>query len=59
LTVLPQLALLTTATSPDVLAAAVDAATNVLGNENPQARRAFHLSEREYKNMSSNHVQKM
>jgi SWI/SNF related-matrix-associated actin-dependent regulator of chromatin subfamily C len=57
--VLPQLALLTTATSPDVLAAAADAATKVLGNENPQARKAFLLSEKEYKNISSNHVQKM
>ncbi|GJN13275.1 hypothetical protein PR202_ga31628 [Eleusine coracana subsp. coracana] len=55
-----QLALLTTATSPDVLAAAADAATKVLGNENPQARKAFRRSEREYKNkaFSSNHVQK-
>ncbi|KAK3142284.1 hypothetical protein QOZ80_4BG0344620 [Eleusine coracana subsp. coracana] len=57
---LEQLALLTTATSPDVLAAAADAATKALGNENPQARKAFRRSEREYKNkaFSSNHVQK-
>ncbi|XP_062225933.1 SWI/SNF complex subunit SWI3A homolog [Phragmites australis] len=56
-----QLALLTTATSPDVLAAAADAAIKALGNENPQARKAFRLSEREYKNkaFSSNHVQQI
>ncbi|XP_062184335.1 SWI/SNF complex subunit SWI3A homolog [Phragmites australis] len=56
-----QLALLTTATSPDVLAAAADAAIKALGNENPQAKKAFHLSEREYKNkaFSSNHVQQI
>ncbi|TVU15581.1 hypothetical protein EJB05_39110 [Eragrostis curvula] len=56
-----QLALLTTATSPDVLAAAADAAIKALGNENPQARKAFRLSEKEYKNkaLSSNHVQKI
>uniref|UniRef100_A0A0A9G4S9 ATSWI3A n=1 Tax=Arundo donax TaxID=35708 RepID=A0A0A9G4S9_ARUDO len=56
-----QLALLTTASSPDVLAAAADAAIKALGNEDPQARKAFRLSEREYKNkiFSSNHVQQI
>lgn len=58
---LSQLALLTTATSPDVVAAAADAAIRALGNENPQARKAFLLSEREFKNKAliSNHVQQM
>nr|CAB3487397.1 unnamed protein product [Digitaria exilis] len=56
-----QLALLTTATSPDVVAAAADAAIRALGNENPQARKAFLLSEREFKNKAlvSNHVQQI
>ncbi|KAJ1271549.1 hypothetical protein BS78_06G135600 [Paspalum vaginatum] len=54
-----QLAILTTASSPDVVAAAADAAIKALGNENPQARKAFRLSEREYrtKAFTSNHVQ--
>ncbi|KAL6650907.1 hypothetical protein ACP70R_009832 [Stipagrostis hirtigluma subsp. patula] len=56
-----QLALLTSATSPDVVAAAADAAIKALGNENPQARKAFRLSEREYKTktLSSNHIQQI
>ncbi|KAL6882550.1 hypothetical protein ACP4OV_011240 [Aristida adscensionis] len=54
-----QLALLTTASSPDVAAAAADAAIKALSNENPQARKAFRLSEREYKKFSSNHVQQI
>ncbi|XP_006652420.3 SWI/SNF complex subunit SWI3A [Oryza brachyantha] len=55
-----QLALLTTSTSPDVVAAAADAAIKALGNENPQARRAFLLSEKEYqtRTLSSNHVRR-
>uniref|UniRef100_R7W8Z1 SWI/SNF complex subunit SWI3A n=1 Tax=Aegilops tauschii TaxID=37682 RepID=R7W8Z1_AEGTA len=54
-----QLALLTTAVSPDVVAAAAAASIKALGNENPQAKKAFHLSEKEYqvKSFSSNHVQ--
>ncbi|CAM0904165.1 unnamed protein product [Alopecurus aequalis] len=54
-----QLALLTTAVSPDVVAAAASASIKALGNENPQAKKAFHLSEIEYqgKSFSSNHVQ--
>nr|NP_001406546.1 RSC chromatin remodeling complex subunit RSC8 [Oryza glaberrima] len=53
-----QLAHLTTSTSPDVVAAAADAAIKALGNENPQARRAFQLSEKEYQTraFSSNHA---
>ncbi|OEL13257.1 SWI/SNF complex subunit SWI3A [Dichanthelium oligosanthes] len=56
-----QLALLTTASSPDVVAAAADAAIKALGNENPQARKAFRLSEREFKTkaFASNHVQQI
>jgi len=58
---LHQLALLTTSTSPDVVAAAADAAIKALGDENPQARKAFRLSEREFKTkaFASNHVQQM
>lgn len=58
---LPQLALLTTTASPDVVAAAADAAIKLLSNENPQARKAFRLSEQEYttKAFASNHVQQM
>jgi len=58
---LPQLALLTTTASPDVVAAAADVAIKVFSNENPQARKAFCLSEREYKTkaFASNHVQQM
>lgn len=57
----PQLALLTTAASPDVVAAAADAAIKAYGNENPQARMAFRLSEREYKTkaLASNDVKQM
>ncbi|KAG2572871.1 hypothetical protein PVAP13_7KG205900 [Panicum virgatum] len=56
-----QLALLTTSTSPDVVAAAADAAIKALGDENPQARKAFRLSEREFKTkaFASNHVQQI
>ncbi|CAN6268263.1 unnamed protein product [Urochloa humidicola] len=56
-----QLALLTTSTSPDVVASAADAAIKALSNENPQARKAFHLSEREFKTMAfaSNHVEQI
>ncbi|CAN6276033.1 unnamed protein product [Urochloa humidicola] len=56
-----QLALLTTSTSPDVVASAADAAIKALGNENPQARKAFRLSEREFKTMAftSNHVEQI
>jgi hypothetical protein len=58
LLLVPQLAHLTTSTSPDVVAAAADAAIKALGNENPQARRAFQLSEKEYQTraFSSNHA---
>jgi len=58
---LPQLALLTTTASPDVVAAAADAAIKAFSNGNPQARKAFRLSEREYKTkaFASNHVQQM
>jgi SWI/SNF related-matrix-associated actin-dependent regulator of chromatin subfamily C len=58
---LPQLALLTTSSSPDVVAAAADAAIKALSDENPQARKAFHLSEQEFKTkaFASNHVQQM
>ena len=58
---LPQLALLTTTASPDVVAAAADVAIKAFSNENPQARKAFRLSEREYKTkaFASNHVQQM
>lgn len=58
---LPQLAILTTAASPDVAAAAADAAIKAFGNENPQARKAFRLNEQEYKTkaFASNHVQQM
>ncbi|KAF0891662.1 hypothetical protein E2562_010881 [Oryza meyeriana var. granulata] len=54
-----QLAQLTTSTSPDVVAAAADAAIKALGNENPQARKAFQLSEKDYQTraFSSNHAQ--
>ncbi|XP_047070461.1 SWI/SNF complex subunit SWI3A homolog [Lolium rigidum] len=54
-----QLALLTTAVSPDVVAAAAAASIKALGDENPQAKKAFHLSEKEYqgKSFSSNRVQ--
>ncbi|KQJ83169.1 hypothetical protein BRADI_5g13510v3 [Brachypodium distachyon] len=53
-----QLALLTTATSLDVVAAAAAASIKALGSENPQAKNAFHLSEKEYqgKTFSSNHI---
>uniref|UniRef100_A0A0D9W6A0 Uncharacterized protein n=1 Tax=Leersia perrieri TaxID=77586 RepID=A0A0D9W6A0_9ORYZ len=53
-----QLAVLTTSTSPDVVAAAADAAIKALSNENPHARKAFQLTEKEYQNrsFSSNHV---
>ncbi|KAG8082383.1 hypothetical protein GUJ93_ZPchr0014g47367 [Zizania palustris] len=44
-----KLVLLTTSSSPDVVAAAADAAIKALGNENPLARKAFHLSEKEYR----------
>lgn len=56
-----QLALLTKGTSPDVVAAAADAAIKALGNENPQSRKAFRLSEREFttKAFASNHVQQI
>ncbi|XP_021318974.1 SWI/SNF complex subunit SWI3A [Sorghum bicolor] len=56
-----QLALLTTTASPDVVAAAADAAIKAFSNENPQAKKAFRLSEREYKTKAfgSNHVQQI
>lgn len=56
-----QLAILTTAASPDVAAAAADAAIKAFGNENPQARKAFRLNEQEYKTkaFASNHVQQI
>jgi SWI/SNF related-matrix-associated actin-dependent regulator of chromatin subfamily C len=59
LVILPQLALLTTAVSPDVVAAAAAASIKALGDENPQAKKAFHLSEKEYqgKSFHSNRVQ--
>lgn len=54
-----QLALLTTSVSPDVVAAAAAASIKALGNENPQAKKAFNFSDKEYqgKSFSSNHVQ--
>ncbi|KAL5214241.1 hypothetical protein ABZP36_003393 [Zizania latifolia] len=48
ISLMDQLALLTTSSSPDVVAAAADAAIKALGIENPQARKAFYLSEKEY-----------
>ncbi|NP_001406552.1 hypothetical protein SEVIR_7G149800v4 [Setaria viridis] len=56
-----KLALLTTSSSPDVVAAAADAAIKALGNENPEARKAFRLSEREFKTkaFASNHAQQI
>jgi SWI/SNF related-matrix-associated actin-dependent regulator of chromatin subfamily C len=45
--------------SPDVVAAAAAASIKALGDENPQAKKAFHLSEKEYqgKSFPSNRVQ--